>query len=103
MSLSKFIGNFLHGFAPDLCLRLCREAFSRLTTGGTLWLHEMVWNDNRDGPLITALWHAAMMSSGAGGQRTGREWASILQQAGFLDTRVVPTASGFALVAGRKP
>jgi hypothetical protein len=98
-----FIGNFFHGFPEAICLRLCLEAFSRLSPGGTLWLHEMIWNDNRDGPLLTALWHAAMMGSGAGGQRTAAELIGILEQAGFVESQVVPTASGFALVAGRKP
>jgi hypothetical protein len=63
----------------------------------------MVWNETRDGPLLTALWHAAMLTSGDGGQRTGAEWALLLQKAGFVETRVVPTASSFALVAGKKP
>jgi hypothetical protein len=97
-----FIGNFLHGFGDAECVRICREAFNWLSKGGAIWLHEMVWNDTRDGPLITALWHAALRSSGDGSQRTGQEWELLLQEAGFADTRIIPTASGFALVAGRK-
>lgn len=98
-----FIGNFLHGFSNEINLRLCREALARLPAGGTIWLHEMLWNDTRDGPLITALWHAAMLTVGPCGQRTGSEWCRLLRSAGFVDTRVVPTACGFGLVIGRKP
>jgi len=98
-----FIGNFLHGFSDETSLRVCCEALERLSEGGTIWLHEMLWNDTRDGPLITALWHAAMLAVCPGGQRTGSEWTRLLQSAGFVDTRVVPTACGFGLVIGRKP
>jgi hypothetical protein len=98
-----FIGNFVHGFNDEVALKICREAFNRLPAGGTVWLHEMIWNENRDGPMLTALWHAAMKSAGSGGQRSGRELTNMLQKAGFVDTRVTPTHSAFALVSGRKP
>lgn len=98
-----FIGNFLHGFSDDVALGVCREAFSSLPPGGMLWLHEMLWNDTRDGPLLTALWHAAMISAGMGGQRTAAEWIALLDTAGFSDMRVIPTSSAFALVAAQKP
>jgi acetylserotonin N-methyltransferase len=98
-----FIGNFLHGFSDERALQVCREALSRLPAGGKIWLHEMLWNENRDGPLLTALWDAAMKSAGDGGQRTGSEWVSLLQRAGFVDMRVVPTHSAFGLVVARKP
>lgn len=99
-----FLGNFLHGFRDELSLQVCREVLRLLPAGGTVWLHEMLWNETRDGPLLTALRHASMVSAGmGGGQRTGTEWMSFLQRAGFVETRVVPTASAFALVTGRKP
>jgi len=98
-----FIGNFLHGFKDEACRRLCKESFDRLLPGGRVWVHEMIWNDNRDGPLITALWHAAMLSSCSGGQRTASELSDLLRGAGFLDVRTVPTSGAFAMVCGRKP
>jgi hypothetical protein len=98
-----FIGNFLHGFSDDVCRRICREGFDRLQPGGQLWVHELLWNETRDGPLITALWHAAMRSSSPGGQRTARELSALLQDVGFIDVRTVPTSGAFAMVCGRKP
>jgi hypothetical protein len=97
-----FMGNFLHGFSDEICRAVCEEAFRRLTPGGKLWVHEMIWNDNKDGPLITALWNAAMRN-GPGRQRTFREIATILQAAGFVDPYLVPTAGAFALIVGQKP
>ncbi len=97
-----FIGNFLHGFDDETCRRVCRESFERLGRGGKLWIHEMIWNECRDGPLMTALWHAAMRSAGPGGQRTGRELSAFLESAGFSQTRIVPTAGAYALICGLK-
>jgi 3-hydroxy-5-methyl-1-naphthoate 3-O-methyltransferase len=98
-----FIGNFLHGFEDETCQRICRESFDRLAPGGRVWLHEMIWNDNRDGPLMTALWHAAMRSGGAGRQRTRQELATLLSNAGYSDIRSTPTSGPYALVSGHKP
>jgi ubiquinone/menaquinone biosynthesis C-methylase UbiE len=98
-----FIGNFLHGFDDAACIKVCREAYRHLCSGGTIWLHEIVWNDNRDGPMITALLNASMRTGGSGRQRTCQELAEILESAGFVSPRVVPTSGAFALVAARKP
>jgi hypothetical protein len=97
-----FLGNFLHGFPDDACMRVCREGFERLRPGGKLWVHEMLWNANKDGPLITSLWNASMRASG-GKQRSAAEYVAMLQGAGFSATHTVPTAAAFTLVAGRKP
>jgi hypothetical protein len=98
-----FIGNFLHGFDDATCQRLCRESFDRLAPGGRVWLHEMLWNDSRDGPLITALWHAAMRGGGSGRQRTRHELATLLRNAGYIDVRSRPTLGPYVLVSGQKP
>jgi hypothetical protein len=97
-----FIGNFLHGFADETCVRVCREALDGLSPGGRIWIHELIWNPNKDGPLITALHNAAMRSGGAGRQRTAAEIEAILQRAGFVATYAVAGAGAFALIAGRK-
>jgi len=96
-----FIGNFLHGFDDNTSIRVCREAYERLGRGGKIWVHEMLWNANKDGPLITALWNASMRAAG-GKQRTAGEMMSLLREAGFQAPYVVPTAGAFALVGAHK-
>ncbi len=98
-----FIGNFLHGFRRRALQARLFEAFERLTPGGRIWIHEMIWNENKDGPLMTAMCNATMRSGGAGRQRTAAELMSLLRSAGFISPYVVPTAGAFALVAARKP
>jgi hypothetical protein len=97
-----FLGNFLHAFDEEICIRLCRESFERLDPGGRIYIHEMVWNANRDGPLITALWNASMCTAG-GKQRTTDELAEMLRRVGFTSPYSVPTAGAFALVSAKKP
>jgi acetylserotonin N-methyltransferase len=98
-----FIGNFLHSFDDAACSAVCREAFQRLSPGGKLWIHEMLWNPNKDGPLITALTHAEMRKVTRGRQRTAQELTDMLRGAGFVNPYVVRTAGAFALIAAARP
>ncbi len=97
-----FVGNFLHGFGDDLCNRVLEQSFERLDAAGRIWLHERIWNDNKDGPLATALSHAIMRAGGEGKQRTASELSDMLRAAGFDRTRVTPTAGAYALVTAEK-
>jgi hypothetical protein len=97
-----FVGNFLHGFDDATCYTVVQEAFRSLTPGGHIWIHEMLWNDNKDGPLFTALWNAAIRN-GPGRQRTFQEFVRLLEPAGFVDAQVRPTAGAFRLVRARVP
>jgi hypothetical protein len=62
----------------------------------------MLWNDQRDGPLVTALWNFWMTTISSGRQRTRSELAALLHRAGFDEPAVVPTAGGFSLLVSRK-
>lgn len=97
-----FIGNFLHGFDDLLSGKILKEAYDRLQPGGRIWVHEMLWRENRDGPLITALWNAAMRSGGPGRQRTGSEIHRLLTDSGFSDIHEIPTSGAFVMVRGCK-
>lgn len=97
-----FVGNFLHGFADDVCVDVLKESYRHLSRSGRIWIHERLWNANRDGPLITALWHAAMRSAGPGRQRTEREFTKLLEIAGYRDISVSQTCGAYSIMAGRK-
>ena len=97
-----FVGNLAHGFGDERLLAMAAEARKHLKPGGCLVLHELVWNENRDGPLKCALWNVTMRAFG-GRQHTRSEWLSFLQQAGFTDCFDLPTAGGFRAIGGRTP
>lgn len=99
-----FFGNVLHGTDDVGCELLARKAFAALTNGGRIWIHEVLFKEDRTGPLVAALWNANMIARRPGArQRTGAELSSILRCAGFESCHMVPTAGHFSLVAATKP
>jgi len=96
-------GNFLHFCDDEECLQLLRESARQLPSGGRLFIHEMLWNDRKDGPLATALWNFWLTSVSAGRQRTFGELAVLVRGAGFQEPTVVPTAGSFSLVTASIP
>jgi hypothetical protein len=98
-------GNMFHGFRDAFCLTFARQSFEKLVPGGRVWLHEMLWDADRNGPLKTALWNASMRrdSIGDGKQRTAKECIALLESAGFVDAVETPTSGGFSLISARKP
>jgi acetylserotonin N-methyltransferase len=97
-----FFGNFLHGSNDEQCEFFCKQSFDALQEGGQIFIHEMIWNDDKDGPLVTALWNAKMRSICSGRQRTANELSALCRAAGFEDDRVIQTSGCWSLVCGRK-
>jgi hypothetical protein len=95
-------GNFLHFCDDEECLGLLRESARRLPRRGRLFIHEMLWNENKDGPLTTALWNFWLTSVSAGGQRTAGELTSLVRTAGFTAPAVTATAGAFALLTAER-
>jgi len=96
------IANFLHGCDDDECRLLLREIRKVLLPRGRVFIHEMLWNDEQTGPLLTALWNFLLASGSSGGQRTAAACAALLSDAGFGDVSVVPTAGCYSLISATK-
>jgi len=99
---AMFFGNFIHGFADDRCTALLRHGYAKLRRGGKILLHEMVWNENKNGPLKTALWNVTMRDFG-GKQRTVSELQTLLRDTGYAEPFVQSTSGGFVIVGAVKP
>lgn len=95
-------GNFMHFCADDECEAMLKECYRLLPSGGRIFIHEMLWNDMKDGPLVTALWNFWLTSISAGRQRTREEFNFLLSKAGFSNPSVSATSGGFSLVVGMK-
>jgi SAM-dependent methyltransferase len=95
-------GNFLHFCDDRECAELLEESARQLPPGGRLFIHEMLWNDRKDGPLPTALWNFWLNSVSAGRQRTRGELADLIRSAGFDEPRVDATAGSFSLITARR-
>jgi acetylserotonin N-methyltransferase len=94
--------NILHFCDDTECLNLLRESFRLLPTGGRVMLHEMLWNEQKTGPLVTAYWNFWLISVSAGRQRTEREFVELLVKSGFSEPVVEKTLGGFSLLVSHK-
>lgn len=98
-----FFGNLFHFVDDESCRRLCQKSYEVLPRGGRLWLHEVLFNQARDGPLLAALWNANMIVRKAGArQRTAAELLAFVESAGFGGFSHAPTAGGYSLVSAVK-
>lgn len=98
---SIFIGNLIHDMGDTDCLSLFEGCYRALAVGDSMWIHERLWNDTKDGPLLTAQWHFIMMShSRKGKQRTTGEVEALMAAAGFAAGKRIATTSGFTLIEG---
>src|SRR5262249_52894082 len=61
-------GNFLHAFDDDTCAGMLEETRAQLSPGGRVFIHELLWNETRDGPMYTALTNFAMRTLSPGRQ-----------------------------------
>lgn len=94
-------GNFFHLFPDAKSRSLCEQCFETLPPGGRIFMHEVLFDEDRSGPLIAALWNANMHMIG-GRQRTAGELRTMLTRAGFSEVRLTPTLARFSLLEGRK-
>jgi O-methyltransferase domain len=84
------------------CLQLAKRSFEALPPGGRLFLHEMVLNDTKDGPLVAVAFSMGMLAL-TGKQYSVDELDQLLQEAGFTGTTVTPTYAYYSLVSATKP
>jgi ubiquinone/menaquinone biosynthesis C-methylase UbiE len=96
-------GNIFHFCDDEECLHLLAESHRILPPGGRVFVHEMLWNDRRDGPVATALWNFWMATISGGRQRTRAELHAMLSRSGFSPAGEERTSAGFTLaVADRR-
>jgi len=97
-----FFSNVFHDWDRASCLHLAKRSFELLPPGGRVFLHEILLNDTKDGPLVAAA-HSMNMLQLRGKQYTARELDELLREVGFTDTTVTPTYAYYSLVSASKP
>jgi len=98
-----YFGNIFHSQNDQICRSLCDKSYRVLRPGGKIFVHEVLFTEAKDGPLLAALWNAVMLHQPeAGRQRTASELKAILESAGFSECTLRPTASGYSLISAMK-
>lgn len=99
----NFFGDIFHDWNQEQCLDLAQRSYASLLPGGCIFLHEMLWNDAKEGPLISALYSLCMVrATDAGRQYSAQELRAILHMAGFVDVSVLNLSGYYSLITARK-
>jgi len=98
-----FFSNVFHDWDSDRCRDLAHGAFKALPPGGRIYLHEMLLNDSKDGPLTPALFSLLMLVGTRGKQFSGRDIEEMLSEAGFGPVSFTQTYGYYSLAVASKP
>ncbi|MXP40905.1 methyltransferase [Altererythrobacter soli] len=96
--------NVFHDWAEDTNRDLARRSFAALPSGGRIFLHEILMDDDYTGPYPAAAFSLLMLIGTLGKQYSLAEFRDILESAGFVDVQSQRTGGGYySLVSARKP
>jgi hypothetical protein len=91
------LSHVIHDWTHEQCLTILGHVRRAMKPDGTLLLVEMVLPPD-DAPHPGKVLDIVMLTVAGGRERTPQEYASLLAEAGFRQTRIVPTASPVSLV-----
>ena len=98
-----FFSNIFHDWATPTCLELCRRAFAALEPGGTINVHEMLLDDDGNGPREAAAFGVHMVTGTRGQHRSFSDLRTLFSEAGFVDAEWRSTSPLFSVVRAYKP
>jgi hypothetical protein len=98
-----FFSDIFHDWDRERCVQLGKRSYEILPSGSPIYLHEMVLEDTKDGPLTIASSSMRMLMATQGKQYTASELDEILRECGFIDVSITPTSAYFSLVSATKP
>lgn len=91
------LSHIIHDWSREQCLTILGRCRRAMTSGGRLLLVEMVLPDG-DAPHPGKMLDMVMLTVTGGEERTASQYGTLLDEAGFRITRVVPTASLVSIV-----
>jgi O-methyltransferase domain/Dimerisation domain len=97
-----FFSNVYHDWNFETCEWLTQQSFGVLPSGGRLYLHEMLLDDDGAGPVTPASFSVLMLGT-QGQQFTFPELKTMLEGAGFRDVTAKHTYGYYSLTVGVKP
>jgi hypothetical protein len=98
-----FYSMIYHDWPPDKCNFLTRKSFESLEPGGRILIHEILYDDQKLGPVPAAAFSLDMLLWTTGRQYSGLEISEMLESAGFTTIEIIPTFGYWNLVSARKP
>lgn len=94
------LSNILHDWDIPECQSLVRRCSEALRPGGRLLIHDVLLNDNLDGPLPIALYSAALFTLTEGRAYSAGEFRSWMELAGLTVAPPLPTLIHCHVIVG---
>lgn len=94
--------DILHDWERSRCLWLLKNSYEHLPSGGQIFLHEALLEDDKVGPLTANAYSLAMLLVTKGQQFTAGELEAMLAEAGFTNITSAPSHGYYSLVCGYK-
>lgn len=99
-----FFANIFHDWSEETNALLAAKSYKALAPGGRIFLHEILLDDDGQGPWQAASFSLMMLMGTLGKQYNLPEFRNILEGAGFEDVRACRSGGGYySLVSARKP
>jgi hypothetical protein len=98
-----FYSNIYHDWPPEKCRLLTGRSFDALPAGGRLIIHELLYDDDKSGPLEAAIYSTVMLLWTEGRQYSGAELAAMLGEAGFTGIEIKRSFGLWSIVTACKP
>jgi cyclopropane fatty-acyl-phospholipid synthase-like methyltransferase len=98
-----FLSNILHDWSFEACAVIIQNAYQSLPSGGRILIHEIVLNENFDGPSAAAIFSLVMLLRTEGRQWRFSELKSLLTDAGFIKIEINKGLHHFSIIEGTKP
>jgi hypothetical protein len=97
------LGYVLSNWGEERIRELLAKVFRALPAGGALLILEKLFDEDKRGPLATAMMHIDMLVETGGQHRTATEYGALLEDAGFRDVVVVRSSGEKHMVTAGKP
>lgn len=97
-----FYSQIFHDWCEEKCLYLAKKSYKSLPIHGKIVIHEMLFDDDKSGPLMASAGNVGMLAWTEGKQYSGKELKIILEKAGFQGIEIMPTVGYWSVVVGTK-
>ncbi|MCC5614376.1 acetylserotonin O-methyltransferase [Nostoc sp. CHAB 5836] len=98
-----FYADIYHDWPPEKGRFLTQKSFDTLESGGSIMIHEMLYNDEKTGPVTVANYNTAMLLWTEGQQYSALEISTMLSEVGFNNIEIKPTFGYWSIVTACKP
>ncbi|OJF15820.1 O-methyltransferase [Couchioplanes caeruleus] len=95
-------GYILSGWTDEIGLELLRKAYRACADGGRVLIMDRLFDDDRRGPLPTAVMNLSMHVEAKGRHRTAAEYIGLLESAGFVNCELRRSTQDKHLIIGSK-